>query len=174
MARETFPFTSSTLRSLRLQQEWLEWEDRRRAAAWQRFNRRCPPSTRTQLTRTSCYCRDPAVHNALFVGDLQRIQALFQDEATANMIVETVSDQLAWSAELGKGHQEGTYMGRKRAMKRMSLGKHFRHHSLPTAGIDTKMGPPPFPQWRMFPKFLGNTVQLTPPYFLLFFLVEEQ
>ncbi|XP_044531938.1 ankyrin repeat and SOCS box protein 16 [Gracilinanus agilis] len=101
MARETFPFTSSTLRSLRLQQEWLEWEDRRRAAAWQRYSRRYPPSTRTQLTRTPCYCRDPAVHNALFVGDLQRIQALFQDEATANMIVETVSDQLAWSAELG-------------------------------------------------------------------------
>ncbi|EPY88884.1 hypothetical protein CB1_000148003 [Camelus ferus] len=46
-------------------------------------------------------CRDPAVHNALFSGDLQQIQALFQDEDAANMIVETVSNQLAWSAEQG-------------------------------------------------------------------------
>ncbi|XP_023047217.1 ankyrin repeat and SOCS box protein 16 isoform X4 [Piliocolobus tephrosceles] len=101
MARETFPFTSSTLRSLRLQREWLEWEDRRRAAAQQCRSRRCPSSPRARLTRPHRSCRDPAVHHALFSGDLQQVQALFQDEEAANMIVETVSNQLAWSAEQG-------------------------------------------------------------------------
>nr|XP_008518858.1 PREDICTED: LOW QUALITY PROTEIN: ankyrin repeat and SOCS box protein 16 [Equus przewalskii] len=102
MAEESFPFTSSTLRSLRLQREWLEWEDRRgRAAARQCRSHRCPPSSQAHLTRPRRSCRDPAVHNALFSGDLQQVQALFQDEDTANMIVETVSNQLAWSAEQG-------------------------------------------------------------------------
>ncbi|CAD7667049.1 unnamed protein product [Nyctereutes procyonoides] len=101
MAEETFPFTSSTLRALRLQREWLEWEDRRRAAAQQCRSQRCPPSARARLARPRRCCRDPAVHNALFSGDLQQVQALFQDEDAANMIVETVSNQLAWSAEQG-------------------------------------------------------------------------
>ncbi|XP_006897911.1 PREDICTED: ankyrin repeat and SOCS box protein 16 [Elephantulus edwardii] len=101
MARETFPFTSSTLRSLRLQREWLEWEDRRRAIVQQCRSRRCPPSPRALLTRPRRSCRDPAVHNALFSGDLLQVQVLFQDEEAANMIVETVSNQLAWSAEQG-------------------------------------------------------------------------
>lgn len=107
MAEETFPFTSSTLRSLRLQREWLEWEDRRRAAAQRCRSQRCPSSSRARLTRPRRSCRDPAVHNALFSGDLQQIQALFQDEDAANMIVETVSNQLAWSAEQGREHQVG-------------------------------------------------------------------
>lgn len=107
MAGETFHFTSSTLRSLRLQREWLEWEDRRRAAAQHCLSQRCPPSSRARLTRPRRSCRDPVVHNALFSGDLQQIQALFQDEDTANMIVETVSNQLAWSAEQGREHQLG-------------------------------------------------------------------
>lgn len=107
MAEETFPFTSSTLRSLRLQREWLEWEDRRRAAAQLCRSQRCPPSSQARLTRPRRSCRDPAVHNALFSGDLQQIQALFQDEDAANMIVETVSNQLAWSAEQGKEHPLG-------------------------------------------------------------------
>ncbi|XP_045842626.1 ankyrin repeat and SOCS box protein 16 [Meles meles] len=101
MAEETFPFTSSTLRALRLQREWLEWEDRRRAAAQQCRSQRCPPSVRARLTRPRRCCRDPAVHNALFSGDLRQVQALFQEEDAANMIVETVSNQLAWSAEQG-------------------------------------------------------------------------
>uniref|UniRef100_A0A2K6U4P4 Ankyrin repeat and SOCS box containing 16 n=1 Tax=Saimiri boliviensis boliviensis TaxID=39432 RepID=A0A2K6U4P4_SAIBB len=101
MARETFPFTSSTLRSLRLQREWLEWEDRRQAAAQQCRSRRCPSGPRARLTRPHRSCGDPAVHHALFSGDLQQVQALFQDEEAANMTVETVSNQLAWSAEQG-------------------------------------------------------------------------
>ena len=107
MARETFPFTSSTLRSLRLQREWLEWEDPRRAAAQRGRGQRCPPSSRARLTRPRHSCRDPAVHNALLSGDLQQVQALFQDEDAANMIVETVSNQLAWSPEQGREQQVG-------------------------------------------------------------------
>lgn len=107
MAEETFPFTSSTLRALRLQREWLEWEDRRRAAARQCRSQRCPPSARARLTGPRRCCRDPAVHNALFSGDLQQVQALFQEEDAANMIVETVSNQLAWSAEQGREHPVG-------------------------------------------------------------------
>lgn len=104
MAGETFPFTSSTLRALRLQREWLEWEDRRRAAAHQCRSHRYLPSPQARLPRPRRSCRDPAVHNALFSGDLQQVQILFQDEEAANMIVETVSNQLAWSAEQGREH----------------------------------------------------------------------
>ncbi|XP_006092340.1 LOW QUALITY PROTEIN: ankyrin repeat and SOCS box protein 16 [Myotis lucifugus] len=101
MAEGTFPFTSATLRALRLQREWLEWEDRRRAAAQLCRSQRCPPSSLARLTRPRRSCRDPAVHNALFSGNLQQVQALFQDEDAANMIVETESNQLAWSPEQG-------------------------------------------------------------------------
>lgn len=102
MAGESFPFTSSTRRALRLQREWLEWEDRRRAAAHQCRSHRYLPSPQARLIRPRRSCRDPAVHNALFSGDLQQVQILFQDEEAANMIVETVNNQLAWSAEQGR------------------------------------------------------------------------
>ncbi|XP_067397168.1 ankyrin repeat and SOCS box protein 16 [Emydura macquarii macquarii] len=106
MAGETFAFTSSTLRSLRLQREQLEWEDRRRALTRQCLSRRFPPARRSsqllpQPARRPRYCRDPAVHNILYTGDLQTIKNVFKEEAIANMIVETVSEELMWSAELG-------------------------------------------------------------------------
>uniref|UniRef100_A0A5F9C9L7 Ankyrin repeat and SOCS box containing 16 n=1 Tax=Oryctolagus cuniculus TaxID=9986 RepID=A0A5F9C9L7_RABIT len=101
MAGESFPFTPSTLRALRLQREWLEWEDRRRAAAQRCRSHRRPSSPRARLTRPRRSCRDPAVHSVLFSGDLQQVQALFHDEEAANMIVETASNQLAWSSEQG-------------------------------------------------------------------------
>ncbi|XP_062992569.1 ankyrin repeat and SOCS box protein 16 isoform X2 [Elgaria multicarinata webbii] len=106
MSKETFVFTSSTLRSLRLQQEMLDWEDRRRAASRQYASRRYQPTTRSLLslpkpTRRPKYCRDPAVHNALYTGDLPKVQSIFKDETTANLIVETLSEELVWSAELG-------------------------------------------------------------------------
>uniref|UniRef100_A0A8D0L8U7 Ankyrin repeat and SOCS box containing 16 n=1 Tax=Sphenodon punctatus TaxID=8508 RepID=A0A8D0L8U7_SPHPU len=106
MSRETFVFTSSTLRSLRLQRELLEWEDRRRALSRQCMSRRYPSAARSSLllskpTRRPQYCRDPAVHNALYTGQLQQIKNIFKDETAANMIVETVCEELVWSAELG-------------------------------------------------------------------------
>ncbi|CAM9846761.1 unnamed protein product [Bubo scandiacus] len=47
------------------------------------------------------YCRDPAVHNALYTGDLLRIKSIFKDETTTNLIMETVSEELVWSPEQG-------------------------------------------------------------------------
>ncbi|KAL8175911.1 UNVERIFIED_CONTAM: hypothetical protein K2H54_013777 [Gekko kuhli] len=106
MSKDTFVFTSSTLRSLRLQREMLEWEDRRRAASRQYASRRYQLACRSPLSlprpsRRIQYCRDPAVHNALYTGDLPRVQSIFKDETTADMIVETISEELVWSAELG-------------------------------------------------------------------------
>lgn len=104
MAQETFAFTSSALRSLRLQRELLEQEDRRRALAWESAMRRfLPTSPRPPLTsrRRPQYCRDPAVHNALYTGDLLRVKSIFKDETTANLILETVSEELVWSPEQG-------------------------------------------------------------------------
>ncbi|XP_061444870.1 ankyrin repeat and SOCS box protein 16 [Rhineura floridana] len=106
MSKETFVFTSSTLRSLRLQREMLEWEDRRRAASHQCISRRYQPGARSLFslpkpTRRPQYCRDPAVHNALYTGDLPRVRSIFKDETTANLIVETLNEELVWSAEMG-------------------------------------------------------------------------
>ena len=106
MAQETFTFTSSALRSLRLQQELLEQEDRRRALARESATRRLlPESPRPPLTpsRRLQYCRDPAVHNALYTGDLVRIKSIFKDEITANLVMEMVSEELVWSPEQGMG-----------------------------------------------------------------------
>lgn len=130
MAGETFPFTSSTLRALRLQREWLEWEDRRRAAAHRSRSQRYLSSPQARLTRPHRSCRDPAVHNALFSGDLQQVQILFQDEEAANMIVETVSNQLAWSAEQGKEDHLG-------GQKRGEVGWGGREESRPYFSLKT-------------------------------------
>lgn len=120
MAGESFPFTSSTLRALRLQREWLEWEDRRRAAAHQCRSHRYLTGPQARLTRPRHRsCRDPAVHNALFSGDLQQVQILFQDEEAANMIVETVSNQLAWSAEQGRE----THLGGQKRGQELEVGR---------------------------------------------------
>uniref|UniRef100_A0A8C3CEN6 Ankyrin repeat and SOCS box containing 16 n=1 Tax=Cairina moschata TaxID=8855 RepID=A0A8C3CEN6_CAIMO len=105
MAQETFAFSSSALRSLRLQRELLEQEERRRALARELSTRRLlPPAAPRPLhapPRRPQYCRDPAVHNALYTGDLERVKSIFKDEATANMVLETVSEELVWSPEQG-------------------------------------------------------------------------
>ncbi|NXK41350.1 ASB16 protein, partial [Piprites chloris] len=104
MAHETFAFSSSALRLLRLQREVLEREDRRRALAREWATRRFLPEP-LQVPpgppRQRQYCRDPAVHNALYAGDLPRIQSIFKDEATANLVLEMVSEELVWSPEQG-------------------------------------------------------------------------
>lgn len=106
MAQETFAFSSSALRSLRLQQELLEQEDRRRALARESATRRflslSPRPPLTPHRRPEC-CRDPAVHNALYTGDILRIKSIFKDETTTNMIMEMVSEELVWSPEQGMG-----------------------------------------------------------------------
>nr|XP_033773475.1 ankyrin repeat and SOCS box protein 16 isoform X2 [Geotrypetes seraphini] len=102
MAQDTFAFTSSTLRSLRLQREILELEERRRALAHQYLLRRVLPAPGSStLVQRPRYCRDPTILDALYTGDLQNIESLFKDRETANLIVETVSEELLWSTELG-------------------------------------------------------------------------
>ncbi|NWZ86839.1 ASB16 protein, partial [Poecile atricapillus] len=104
MAHETFAFSSSALRSLRLQRELLEREDRRRALARQSASRRSLPGTPRappSPPRRRQFCRDPAVHNALYAGDLPRVQSIFRDEAAANLVLEMVSEELVWSPEQG-------------------------------------------------------------------------
>ncbi|NWS49962.1 ASB16 protein, partial [Probosciger aterrimus] len=96
MAQGTFAFSSSALRSLRLQRELLEQEERRRALVWDRATRHILP----EPPRPRC-CRDPAVHNALYSGDLQRIKSIFRDESTANMVMEMGSEELVWAPEQG-------------------------------------------------------------------------
>uniref|UniRef100_A0A4W3HZD6 Ankyrin repeat and SOCS box containing 16 n=1 Tax=Callorhinchus milii TaxID=7868 RepID=A0A4W3HZD6_CALMI len=46
-------------------------------------------------------CRDVAVHNALFSGDLDKIRSIFKNKESVNAIIETVSHELCWSSELG-------------------------------------------------------------------------
>ncbi|KAM6174666.1 LOW QUALITY PROTEIN: ankyrin repeat and SOCS box protein 16 [Erethizon dorsatum] len=101
MAGQSFPFTASALHGLRLQSKWLEWGDWRRVVAWCGRSHRDPTEAPARLTRPHHRCCDTAVHSALFTGDLWRVQALFPDKEAANMGVETVSHQLAWSAEQG-------------------------------------------------------------------------
>uniref|UniRef100_A0A672USH9 Ankyrin repeat and SOCS box containing 16 n=1 Tax=Strigops habroptila TaxID=2489341 RepID=A0A672USH9_STRHB len=98
MAQDTFAFSSSALRSLRLQRELLEQEERRRALAREQATRRFLPEPPCQRPRC---CHDPAVHNALYAGDLQRIKSIFKDESTANLVMEMVSEELVWSPEQG-------------------------------------------------------------------------
>lgn len=106
MAHETFAFSPSALRSLQLQRELLEREDRRRALSRPPAPRRPLPGTPRappSPPRRRQFCRDPAVHNALYAGDLPRVQNIFRDEASANWVLEMVSEELVWSPEQGTG-----------------------------------------------------------------------
>ncbi|XP_017595976.1 PREDICTED: ankyrin repeat and SOCS box protein 16 [Corvus brachyrhynchos] len=40
---------------------------------------------------------------AIYAGDLPRVQSIFRDEATANLVLEMVSEELVWSPEQGTG-----------------------------------------------------------------------
>ncbi|XP_041121216.1 ankyrin repeat and SOCS box protein 16-like [Polyodon spathula] len=107
--RDTFVFTSAALRNLSLQQELLDLETERRALArWCAGRRRrfFPEARKIIISRPlpgaePKYCRDSAFHNALFTGDLDKIICFFNDEATSNMIIETLNDELVWSPEMG-------------------------------------------------------------------------
>ncbi|XP_075033368.1 ankyrin repeat and SOCS box protein 16 [Mixophyes fleayi] len=104
MSRETFPFSAATLRSLQQQREQLENEDRRRAVSRQCLSRRLLPNSRPlnpPSNRRHQYCRDAAIHNALYTGDIERIRGIFKEDGSAEIVVETVSEELQWSPEMG-------------------------------------------------------------------------
>uniref|UniRef100_A0A673AEB4 Ankyrin repeat and SOCS box containing 16 n=1 Tax=Sphaeramia orbicularis TaxID=375764 RepID=A0A673AEB4_9TELE len=96
MSKETFPFTSTSLRSLRVEQELQEWEDARRALAHRRAMSRAPlppaprPPPRHQERRRvqevraappQVRCRDTAIHNTFMCGDMKGVYAVLKDPA---------------------------------------------------------------------------------------------
>ncbi|XP_067825106.1 ankyrin repeat and SOCS box protein 16 [Heptranchias perlo] len=107
MFRDTFTFTSSTLQSLRLQRELQGLEDERRALY---RSPRYPRNEQTTAVSQTAFresrtqpqlCRDTAVHDALFNGDLDKIRSIFKSKDSVNVILETANHELSWSAELG-------------------------------------------------------------------------
>ncbi|XP_066556316.1 ankyrin repeat and SOCS box protein 16 [Amia ocellicauda] len=141
MSRDTFVFTSATLRSLRLQQEFLDWERERRALARRSAAVRRPlPPVRQNLvprqTPESKYCRDTAIHGTLLSGDPVKVKSIFRDEAMANAIMETVQDEMVWSAELG--HWVLTSKTKQSSALRITASRGFTAcaKALLTAGAD--------------------------------------
>ncbi|NXN16073.1 ASB16 protein, partial [Indicator maculatus] len=123
----------------------LEQEDRRRALARESATRRflgaSPRPPATPLRRHQ-YCRDPAVHNALYAGDLLRIKSIFTDETTSNMVMETVSEELVWSPEQGlwvlSPRQQQT--SALRIVSARGYGDCARHLLLRGAKVDAVVG----------------------------------
>ncbi|XP_077108630.1 ankyrin repeat and SOCS box protein 16 isoform X1 [Ranitomeya variabilis] len=104
MAKETFPYSAATLRSLQQQREQLEDEERRRAVRSQCLTRRFLSESRPSFptaNRRLQYCRDIAIHNALYTGDVEKIKGIFKEDGSAEVLVETVSEELQWSPEMG-------------------------------------------------------------------------
>ncbi|XP_061080809.1 ankyrin repeat and SOCS box protein 16 [Conger conger] len=111
MSKDTFAFSSASLRSLRLEQELQDWEDERRALARRRTLARTPlppPRTTEQRrnqpalpTKTQQRCRDPAVHNTFLSGDITRVYAVLKDPTMVNALMETVQEEMVWAPEMG-------------------------------------------------------------------------
>ncbi|XP_018612715.1 ankyrin repeat and SOCS box protein 16 isoform X2 [Scleropages formosus] len=112
MSRETFAFSSASLRSFRLEREQQEWEDARRSLARRRALTRTPlapaPRLSGQQPRTTAprapmahRCRDPAVHNTFACGDMPRVYAVLQDPTMVNALMETVQEEMTWAPEMG-------------------------------------------------------------------------
>uniref|UniRef100_A0A3P8RSX8 Ankyrin repeat and SOCS box containing 16 n=1 Tax=Amphiprion percula TaxID=161767 RepID=A0A3P8RSX8_AMPPE len=114
MSKETFPFSSTSLRSLRLEQELQDWEDARRALAHRRAMTRAPlpraprPPPR-QLQRLQevrapppqVRCRDTSIHNTFMCGDMKGVYAVLKDPAMVNALMETVHEEMVWAPEMG-------------------------------------------------------------------------
>ncbi|GAA6229902.1 ankyrin repeat and SOCS box protein 16-like [Lates japonicus] len=115
MSKDTFPFTSTSLRSLRLEQEYQEWQNARRALAQRRALTRAPlppaprPPPRQQQQRlqevrappAQVRCRDTAVHNTFMCGDMKGVYAVLKDPAMVNALMETVHEEMVWAPEMG-------------------------------------------------------------------------
>ncbi|CAL8274445.1 unnamed protein product [Lota lota] len=117
MSKDTFPFTTTSLRSLRLEQEHQDWENARRALAQRRAMTRAPLARaprpppppapgqrRLQEVRApppAVHCRDAAVHNTFKCGDMRGVYALLKDPALVNALMETVHEEMVWTPEMG-------------------------------------------------------------------------
>ncbi len=114
MSRDTFAFSSASLRSLRLEQELQDWEDARRALAHRRAMTRRPlpaaprlrhGNERIQTVRDpppQIRCRDQAIHNIFMCGDMKRVYAVLKDPGMVNALMETVHEEMMWAPEMGR------------------------------------------------------------------------
>ncbi len=114
MSRDTFAFSSASLRSLRLEQELQDWEDARRALAHRRAMTRRPlpaaprlrhGNERIQTVRApppQIRCRDQAIHNIFMCGDMNRVYAVLKDPGMVNALMETVHEEMMWAPEMGR------------------------------------------------------------------------
>ena len=115
MSRNTFPFTSTSLRSLRLEQEFQDWENARRALAQRRALTRVPlppaprPPPREQqrlqevrAPPSQVRCRDTAIHNTFMFGDMRGVYAVLKDPGMVNALMETVQEEMVWTPEMGE------------------------------------------------------------------------
>ncbi|KAM4531292.1 ankyrin repeat and SOCS box protein 16 [Odontesthes bonariensis] len=113
MSKNTFPFTSTSLRSLRVEQEFQEWEDARRALAQRRAMTRAPlpraprllpkqrPLQEVRAPPPQLRCRDTAIHNTFMCGDMKGVYAVLKDSAMVNALMETVHEEMVWAPEMG-------------------------------------------------------------------------
>ncbi|XP_078518932.1 ankyrin repeat and SOCS box protein 10 isoform X4 [Lissotriton helveticus] len=107
MPGSTFAFSSSALRSLRREEELLERHKytQRRNRALQKTS--SVPGQGGGLGRRTRrmdpqVCCDPLVQNALFSGNLEKVQHFFSGDAPVDLIIEARGDELRWtSGELG-------------------------------------------------------------------------
>uniref|UniRef100_A0A672H1T8 Ankyrin repeat and SOCS box containing 10 n=1 Tax=Salarias fasciatus TaxID=181472 RepID=A0A672H1T8_SALFA len=92
MAGRSFVFTSSALRSLQRDQDLLDRDRHRRQLAEHRVSSYVPQWAReppgTGSVRPPVLCEDVVVHNALYTGDLQALQAV--------LLVQTSNMYLCW------------------------------------------------------------------------------
>ncbi|KAK2893528.1 ankyrin repeat and SOCS box protein 16 [Channa argus] len=113
MSKDTFPFTSTSLRSLRLEQEYQEWENARQALAQRRAMTRAPlpraprlPPRQQRLQEIRApapqvRCRDTTIHNTFMCGDMKGVYAVLKDPAMVNALMETVHEEMVWAPEMG-------------------------------------------------------------------------
>ncbi|CAN9505457.1 unnamed protein product [Ophioblennius macclurei] len=114
MSKETFAFTSTSLRALRLEQELQDWEDARRALAHRRSMTRDPlpraprppPRQQRRLQEVKApppqlRCRDTTIHNTFMCGDMKGVYTVLRDPGMVNALMETVQEEMVWTPEMG-------------------------------------------------------------------------
>ncbi|XP_024258935.2 LOW QUALITY PROTEIN: ankyrin repeat and SOCS box protein 16-like [Oncorhynchus tshawytscha] len=112
MSKDTFAFSSAALHSLKVDQEWKEWQDKRQALAHRRAMSRPPvsrasrPPPRQQrgLQEIWVYearCRDTTIHNTFMCGDMKGVHTVLKDPCMVNALMETVHEEMVWAPELG-------------------------------------------------------------------------
>ncbi|XP_068605764.1 ankyrin repeat and SOCS box protein 16 [Brachionichthys hirsutus] len=101
---------SNSRRSLRLEQDFREWEDARQALAHRRSMARAPlprapprqrPLQEVRAPPPQIRCRDTAVHNTFMCGDMKGVYAVLREPGMVNALMETVHEEMAWTPEMG-------------------------------------------------------------------------